>query len=128
VLRRRGGQIGLDLAALAFAIFVLWPLKWAERWLGHHRRGMLSITAGSADPIEKTILPRFVAAGFQIGECELSLGDQGKTCTMRCDIRWHDHAYIPLAARSCARIRVTAGSCRRRVAAARKRVGVSEAA
>lgn len=85
-----GGQIGLGLVALALAIFVLWPLKWVERWVGHPRRGSLSITAGSADPVDQVILPRFVAAGFKVGQSALSLGDRGKTCTMRYDIRWHE--------------------------------------
>lgn len=85
-----GGQIGLGLAALALAIFVLWPLKWVERWVGHHRRGSLSITAGNTNFIEQAILSRLAAAGFRTGECELLLGDHGKTCTIRCDIRWHD--------------------------------------
>lgn len=85
-----GGQIGLGLAALALAIFVLWPLKWAEHWVGHHRRGVLLITTSSAEPVEQVILPRFAAAGFRVGESTISLGEEGKTCTMRCDIRWHD--------------------------------------
>jgi len=85
-----GGQIGLGLAALALAIFVLWPLKWAERWVGHHRRGILSITVGSPDFLEQASLPRFTAAGFRISECGLSFVDQGKTWTARYDIRWHD--------------------------------------
>ena len=29
-----GGQLSLGLAALALAIFVLWPLKWVERGSG----------------------------------------------------------------------------------------------
>ena len=84
-----GGQIGLGLAALALAILVLWPLKWAERWVGHERRGVLSITSGAANPIEQMILPSF-RAGFRIGQCAVSLGEHGKTCTLRCDIRWHE--------------------------------------
>ena len=85
-----GGQIGLGLAALALAILVLWPLKWAERWVGHERRGILSITTDAANPIEQVILPRLVAAGFRIGQCAVSLAEHGKTCTLRCDIRWHE--------------------------------------
>jgi putative Mg2+ transporter-C (MgtC) family protein len=85
-----GGQIGLGFAALALAIFVLWPLKWAERWVGHHRRGILSITTSSAASAEQMSFSRFAAAGFKIGECRLSLVDQGKSGTMRCEIRWHD--------------------------------------
>jgi len=85
-----GGQIGLGLAALALALFVLWPLKWVEHRVGQQRRGVLSITAGSGDDVERMILPRFVAAGFRVAECTISLGDEGKTCTMRCDIRWQE--------------------------------------
>lgn len=85
-----GGQTGLGLASLALAIFVLWPLKWAERWVGHQRRGMLSITTQAEIVAERTVLPRFVAAGFRVGECATSFAEQGQTCTMRCDIRWHE--------------------------------------
>jgi putative Mg2+ transporter-C (MgtC) family protein len=85
-----GGQIELGLAALALAILVLWPLKWAERWVGHHRRGILSITTDASNLIEQMILPRFVAARFRVGECAVSLSERGKTCTLRCEIRWHD--------------------------------------
>lgn len=85
-----GGQIGLGLAALTLATFVLWPLKWVEDWVGHERRGAFSIKAGSADALEQVILPRFAAARFKVVECAVSLGGQGSSCTMRCDIRWHD--------------------------------------
>ena len=85
-----GGQIALGLAALALAIFVLWPLKWVEHWIGHHRRGILSVTTDVAIPVEQLILPRLSAAGFRVGDCAVSLGEQGKVCTLRCDIRWHD--------------------------------------
>ena len=85
-----GGQIGLGLAALALAIFVLWPLKGAERWVGQQRRGSLSITASGLDHIEQVILPQLTSAGYRIGECEFALAEHGKARTMRYDIRWHD--------------------------------------
>lgn len=85
-----GGQIGLGLAALALAIFVLWPLKSAERWVGQRRRGVLSITAAGPDPVREVVFSGFAEAGFTVGECAISLTGQGKTCTMRCDIRWHE--------------------------------------
>jgi putative Mg2+ transporter-C (MgtC) family protein len=85
-----GGQIYLGLAALALAVFVLWPLKWAERWAGRQRRGVLSITTDSADPLEQLILPQIAAAGFRVGDCAVSLGERGKSCTTRCDIRWRE--------------------------------------
>jgi putative Mg2+ transporter-C (MgtC) family protein len=85
-----GGQIGLELVALALAVFVLWPLKWAERRVGRQRRGNFSITTDTANPVDQAVLERFAAAGFRIGECALSLGDQGKTWTVRCQIRWHE--------------------------------------
>jgi putative Mg2+ transporter-C (MgtC) family protein len=96
-----GGQIYLGLASLGLAIFVLWPLKWVEHWVGHQRRGTLSITTKDGKPIEQTILPRFAAAGFRVGECALSLGEYGDTCTISCSIRWHEgqcsHSPIELA-------------------------------
>jgi putative Mg2+ transporter-C (MgtC) family protein len=85
-----GGQIALGLTAFALAVFVLWPLKWAERWAGRWRRGMLSITTNSAEPIEEAILPSLATAGFTIGNCAIAIGAQGKTCTTRCEIRWLD--------------------------------------
>jgi len=85
-----GGQIYLGLAALALAVFVLWPLKWAEHRVGYQRRGVLSVTANSPGPVEQSILSRFAAAGFRIGECSLSFGAHGETCTMSCDMRWHE--------------------------------------
>lgn len=85
-----GGQIRLGLVALALAIFVLWPLKWVERWAGHQRRGILSITTDTANPAEQMILARFAAAGLRVGECTVSLSEHGKSCTMRCGIRWHE--------------------------------------
>ena len=93
-----GGQIGLGLASLALAILVLWPLKWAEHWVGHQRRGVLSVTAHAAVRVDQTVLPRFVAAGFRVGECATSFGEHGRTCTMRCDVRWHerDNARSPV--------------------------------
>ena len=48
-----GGQIGLGLAALALAIFVLWCLKLVERWAGQQRRAILSITTNTANPAEQ---------------------------------------------------------------------------
>ncbi len=85
-----GGQNGLGLAALALAILVLWPLKWVERWVGHQRRGILSLTTVAADEAEQLILPRFVAAGFRVGDCAISLNAQKNTCTVRCAIHWHE--------------------------------------
>lgn len=85
-----GGQMGLGLAALVLAILVLWPLKWVERWVGHQRRGILSLTTGAADEAEQLILPRFTAAGFRVGDCAISLNEQKNTCRVRCDIRWHE--------------------------------------
>jgi putative Mg2+ transporter-C (MgtC) family protein len=90
-----GGQITLGLTAFALAIFVLWPLKWAERWAGRQHRGLLSITTdsgttNSADLIEQVILPSLAAAGFKAGHCAISIGGQGKTCTARCEIEWHE--------------------------------------
>lgn len=85
-----GGQIRLGLVALALAIFVLWPLKLVERWAGQQRRGILSITTNTANPAEQMILARFAAAGLRVGECAVSLSEHGKSCTMRCDIRWQE--------------------------------------
>jgi putative Mg2+ transporter-C (MgtC) family protein len=85
-----GGQIGLGLAALLLAIFVLWPLKWAEHFAWRGRRGELSITTDAAGPAEREILPQFIAAGFKVGNCAISVGERGKICTMRCEIRWHE--------------------------------------
>lgn len=85
-----GGQTGLGLASLALAIFVLWPLKRVEHRLGQHRRGMLSITSDTAAAVEEVVLSRFTAAGFRVGECAVSLGEHGKTSTLRCEVRWHE--------------------------------------
>jgi putative Mg2+ transporter-C (MgtC) family protein len=85
-----GGQLVLGLTAFAIAVFVLWPLKWAEDWAGQQRRGMLSITTDSVDLIEQVVLPRFAAAGMRVGEGVVSLAARGKTCTTRCEIRWHE--------------------------------------
>ena len=85
-----GGQIGLGLAALALAIFVLWPLKWAERWVGHHRRGTLSVTTNTADLVEQLIMPQFTTAGFRVGELGVTIDQHGKARAMRCDIHWHE--------------------------------------
>jgi len=85
-----GGQIGLGMAALALAIFVLWPLKCVERWAGHHRRGTLSITVGGGDAFEQMVAPRFAAAGFRLSAGEVSLSDQGITSTIHYLVRWHD--------------------------------------
>ena len=85
-----GGQIALGLTAFALAILILWPLKSAERWFGHRRRGMLAITADTADLIDRVILPDLNKAGFQTGDCALTLDAHGGSCTMRCDIRWNE--------------------------------------
>lgn len=83
-----GGQIYLGLAACGLAILVLWPLKWIEHCLGQSRRGELSFTVGGADPVEDGVLSRFVAAGYDVGECSFSLDGDADRRTIRCEIKW----------------------------------------
>jgi putative Mg2+ transporter-C (MgtC) family protein len=85
-----GGQIGLGLAALGLAIFVLSPLKKAEKWCSRQRRGTLSITADSADLIDQVITPRLAAAGLCFGDRAISCDARGQTCTARWEIRWQE--------------------------------------
>ena len=83
-----GGQIALGLISFGLAIVVLWPLKSAERWFGQRRRGMLSITSGTADLIDRVIMPSLAKAGVRTCDCALSLDAHGGRCTVRCDVRW----------------------------------------
>jgi putative Mg2+ transporter-C (MgtC) family protein len=85
-----GGQIALGLAAFALAVFVRWPLKSAEQWAGQRRRGVLSITTNSGELVEQVVLPSLARTGFSIGPCAISFNAEGKACTTRCDIRWHE--------------------------------------
>jgi putative Mg2+ transporter-C (MgtC) family protein len=85
-----GGQTILGVVALAIAIFVLWPLKWAEHWVGRHRRSALAITTDKADLIEQVILPRLAAAGLSVGGRGISLDTHGSIHTIRCEVRSHE--------------------------------------
>lgn len=85
-----GGQFALGLASLGFAVFILWPLKRAEQWLAHERRGTLSITTANS-AAEPSALSRFTTAGFRVRHRALSLVGQGKTCTMSCEVRWYEN-------------------------------------
>lgn len=85
-----GGQIYLGLAACGLAILVQWPLKWAEQRVGQSRRGELSFTVGGADPVEDGVLSRFAAAGYDVGECSLSLDRDSNRRTVRCEVKWRE--------------------------------------
>jgi putative Mg2+ transporter-C (MgtC) family protein len=84
-----GGQIALGVAALAVAILVLWPLKWVELWVGPPHRGFLTVSTDASLRPEQMVMPLLKAAGYRIGPCAISLGDQGR-CTLCWDIGWHE--------------------------------------
>jgi putative Mg2+ transporter-C (MgtC) family protein len=81
-----GGQLGLGLAALALALFVLWCLKWLERRLDREHRAELSITFDRGTAIEETILSRLAGAGLVVRQ--RSLSEHGGTRAVCLEIRW----------------------------------------
>lgn len=86
-----GGQIYLGLAALGLAVLVLWPLKWAEHWVGLQRRGILSITTTeAADRVVQLARSQFAGAGFKIGESAIWLREHGQTCMLTWNVQWHE--------------------------------------
>jgi hypothetical protein len=78
-----------------------WPLKWAEHWIGRQRRGTLSIAMEELGLVEQVILPRFTGRVL-IGECAVSVGEQDKSCTMRCAVRWQERATLRSPVELCA--------------------------
>jgi putative Mg2+ transporter-C (MgtC) family protein len=85
-----GGQLGLGLAALGLALVVLWCLKWVElRYIDREHRGELLFAYEAGADIDHRITPRFVAAGFAMHPCSAAFDDQGKTCTLHYEVRWH---------------------------------------
>lgn len=92
-----GGQIPLGLAALALGLFVLWCLKWAERYMGRLRRATLVLAFDTASPVEQQAGTALAAAGFAIAGQSLSFTEQGGHCRIRYDLRWRDRGQSPAA-------------------------------
>jgi len=85
-----GGQLGLGLAALGLALVVLWCLKWVElRYIDREHRAELVCAFEAGPAIEHRITPRFITAGFAMYSCSASFSDQGQTCTLHYEVRWH---------------------------------------
>jgi putative Mg2+ transporter-C (MgtC) family protein len=85
-----GGQIGLGLAALALALIVLWCLKWVERrYIDRERRAELVFAFEAGTAIEQQIMRQFVASGFALHPRSAAFDDQGQTCTLQYEVRWH---------------------------------------
>jgi putative Mg2+ transporter-C (MgtC) family protein len=85
-----GGQIGLGLAALGLALAVLWCLKWVERrYIEREHRAELVFAFEAGEAIEHRIMSQFVAAGFAMNPRSAAFNDQGQTCTLQYEVRWH---------------------------------------
>lgn len=86
-----GGQLGLGLAALAFAAFVLWCLKWVEHRIGIPRRASLTVEFDSGSPVEEWVAAALAGAGYQVSGESRCFADLGRCCEVRYELQWHDH-------------------------------------
>lgn len=82
------GQIGLGLTLTAIGCFVLWFLKWAERWIPQDRRASLSVLAGEDGPDEAEIRRRVTASGFQVVACTVTYFEPRRQRSLHCELQW----------------------------------------
>jgi putative Mg2+ transporter-C (MgtC) family protein len=89
------GRFDLGLAALVLGIFVLWCLRWAERYIGIPHRASLLVAFDTGFPIEHEVKAALAAAGFAVGRQSLSFTRQGHCCEIRYDLHWRDSGGSP---------------------------------
>jgi putative Mg2+ transporter-C (MgtC) family protein len=85
-----GGQLGLGLAALGLAAFVLWCLKWVEQLIGIPRCARLTIAFDATSAIETDAADALARAGYQVAALSRSYGTGEDGCEIRYEIRWHE--------------------------------------
>ena len=83
-----GGQLGLGLAAMALALFILWFLEWIEKFAERERRAELRIAFETGAVVEQQILPRLAASGFSVNPRRIIFRCHGKVSAMRYDVTW----------------------------------------
>ena len=85
-----GGQLALGAAAFGLAAFVLWCLKWTERWFGIARRGSLTIGFDANSAVEVHTVTALAVAGYEIAAQSRSFSDSG-SCEARYELCWREH-------------------------------------
>jgi putative Mg2+ transporter-C (MgtC) family protein len=85
-----GGQLGLGLAALAFAVVILWCLKWVEHRIGIPRRASLMVAFDNRSAFEPQLAAMLAEAGYEVAGQSRCFTDGGDCCEIRYDLRWHD--------------------------------------
>jgi putative Mg2+ transporter-C (MgtC) family protein len=86
-----GGELALGLAALALGAFVLWCLKWAERFLGVPRRASLLVTFDAHSAVEQQVDAALARSGYKVAGQSRCFTERGDCCEIRYELRWHEH-------------------------------------
>jgi len=84
------GRLGLGVAALALGMFILWCLKWAERYIDRDRRATLVLAFDAGSEVEQDAAAALAAAGFRVAGQSVAFAAEGKRCEIRCDVRWRE--------------------------------------
>ena len=84
-----GGQIGLGLASLTLALFILWGLKWFEQRMREQKAATLTVIAGPNGPTEQEIRAQLEVAGFSVIGCAVTYTEQARRRRLHYAVQWH---------------------------------------
>lgn len=84
-----GGQIGLGLAAFAFAVGVLWGLKHVEKHVDRHQHGTLTLCAGPGGPDEEQLARLIAGHGGRVtGWIRMASEEGGRRREIGAEVEW----------------------------------------